>query len=55
MLFEGVNLFKRLPATLAFVGSVIAMKLLVALAVMNPGKPFPAARPLALKRFLLVM
>ena len=52
---EGVHPLERFPATLALVRSVIEVKLFMALAVMSPGKPFPAARSLALKRFLLGM
>jgi hypothetical protein len=55
MTIERVHPLERFVATLTLVWPIIEMKLLVALAVMGPCKPFPAPRPLALEWFLLVM
>jgi hypothetical protein len=52
---ECVHPPERLPATFTFMGSIIEMNYLVALAVVSPLEPFPTPRPLALEWFLFVM
>ena len=52
---ECIHPLERLTATFTLMGAVIEMKLLVALAVMSPSKPFPTPGPLALERLLSVV
>ena len=52
---ECIHPLEPLPTTFTHMGSVIGMKLLVALAVIIPRKPFPTPRPLAVEWLLFVM
>ena len=52
---ECIHPLERLPTTFTLMGSVIEMKLLVALAVMSPMKSFPTSGPLAFERLLFVV
>jgi len=52
---ERIKPCKRLPATVASEWAVIRMQLLVALAVMLPRETFPASRPFALERLLVIV
>ena len=55
MAVECVHSLERFAATFTLVGSVVEVKLFVALAVVSPGKSFSAAGPLALERLLFVV
>ena len=52
---ERIHPLERLATTLAFVGPVVEMKLLMALAIVSSCKAFPAPGPLALEWLLFVV